>query len=89
MEEYEKDGGDSYLCVTEVEKLKLSSSSLCRLLAKNSDSREYMTAVKLIRLMRKNLEFVSLHIHEEERWMNLLLKDCVLMRSQELLSQEL
>ena len=67
MEEYTKDRGDSYLCVAEVEKLKLSSSSLCRLSAKNSDSREYIIAVKLIRLIRKNLEFVSLHTHEEER----------------------
>ena len=67
MEVYAKDRGDSYLCVAEVEKLKLSSSSLCRLSAKNSDSREYIIAVKLIRLIRKNLEFVSLHTHEEER----------------------
>ena len=67
MEVYAKDRGDSYLCVAEVKKLKSSSSSLYRLSVKNSDSREYITAVKLIRLIRKNLEFVSLYIYEEER----------------------
>ena len=68
MEVYVKVRGDSYLYVAEVEKLKSKSSSLCRLSAKNSDSREYMTAVKLIRLKKRTLRLSAyIHTKREER----------------------
>ena len=68
MEVYVKVRGDSYLYITKVEKLKSKSSLLCRLLVKNSDSREYITAVKLIRLKKRTLRLSAyIHTKREER----------------------